>query len=150
MKRILVATDGSEPALEATRYAIELAAEQEAELVIAHVVRDLDIVPATVVQIGGIFPHEPGAHDLELLEDAAALATEHGVTATTVLLRGDTVAELIGYADGREVDLIIVGSRGRGAVAGALLGSVSQALLHESRRPVLVVRASAVSAAATR
>lgn len=150
MKRILVATDGSEAALEATRFAIDLAAEQEAELVIAHVVRDMDVIPATVVQIGGVFPHEADAHDLELLEDAAALAHEHGVTATTVLLRGDTVPELIGYADGRDVDLIVVGSRGRGAVAGVLLGSVSQALLHESRRPVLVVRTAAVHAEAAR
>lgn len=145
MKRILVATDGSPAALEATRFGIELAAEHDAELVIAHAVRELDVVPATVLQIGGVFPHEPTTHDHELLEDAAALAAEHGVTATTVLLRGDTVDELVRYAAAREVDLVVVGSRGRGAVAGALLGSVSQRLLQEAGRPVAVVHAAAVA-----
>ena len=151
MKRILVATDGSPAALEATRFAVELAAEQEAEVDIVHVVPTLDVIPATgFPQVGGAFPHNVGTRDLELLEDAVALANEHGVSATTALLRGDTVNELVGYADGRDVDLIVVGSRGRGAVAGALIGSVSRRLLHEARRPVLVVRASAVPAEAAR
>lgn len=150
MKRILVATDGSPSAIEATAFGIELAAGHEAELVIAHVVPEVDVVPATVMQIGGIFPHEPSAHDLELLEDAAALAQEHGVTATTILLRGDTVGELVRYAERREVDLIVVGSRGRGTVAGALLGSVSQGLLRDAGRPVAVVRAAAVVTEAAR
>jgi nucleotide-binding universal stress UspA family protein len=150
MKRILVATDGSPAALEATRFAVELAAEQEAEVDVVHVVPDLDVVPATGFQIGGAFPHHVSAQDLELLEDAVALAKEHGVTATTALLRGDTVNELVGYADGRDVDLIVVGSRGRGGLAGTLIGSVSRRLLHEARRPVLVVRASAVAAEAAR
>jgi nucleotide-binding universal stress UspA family protein len=149
MKRILVATDGSPAALEATRFAIELAAEHGAELTVAHVVRELDVVNATVVSIGGAFPHEPTTHDHELLENAAALAREHGVDVTTVLLRGDTVNELVGYADGRDVDLVVVGSRGRGAVAGTLIGSVSQRLLHELRRPVVVVRTAAVLTEAT-
>lgn len=142
MKRILLATDGSEPALEATRIAIELAEEHGAELLVAHVVRDVDVVPATVLQIGTVVAHKPAPHDLELLEDAAARAREHGVDVTTVLLRGETVDELVSYASVRDVDLIVVGSRGLGAVAGALLGSVSQALLRESRRPVLIVRAA--------
>jgi nucleotide-binding universal stress UspA family protein len=150
MKRILIATDGSSSALEATRFAIELAAEHEAELVVAHAVPAFDVLPATVFQIGGIFPHEPDAHDIDVLEDAAALAAEHDVVATTVLLRGEIVQELVAYANTRDVDLIVVGSRGHGAVAGTLLGSVSQGLLREARRPVAVVRAAAVPTEAAR
>jgi nucleotide-binding universal stress UspA family protein len=141
MNRILVATDGSPSALEAGRFGIELADEHGAELVFAHVVPVFDMVPATVFQIGGVFPHEPGAHDLELLEAAAALAAEHGVMATTTLLRGDTVDELVDYADSHDVDLVVVGSRGHGPITGALLGSVSLGLLRRSLRPVAIVRA---------
>jgi nucleotide-binding universal stress UspA family protein len=60
--------------------------------------------------------------------------------ATTKLLRGDTVDEIVAYADNLDVDLIVVGSRGHGALAGALLGSVSRGVLSESKRPVAVIR----------
>ena len=143
MKRILVATDGSPSAVEAAQFGIELAREHAAELVFAHVVPEYDLVPATVLQIGGAFPHEPGPHDLALLEDAATLAAEHGIFATTALLRGATVEALVEYAESHDVDLVVVGSRGHGAIAGTLLGSVSLELLRRSRRPVAIVRAQA-------
>ena len=143
MNRILVATDGSPSAVEAARFGIELAREHAAELVIAHVVPMFDVVPATVFQLGGAFPHEPGPHDKELLEEAAALAAAHGVVATTALLRGDTVDELVEYASSHDVDLVVVGSRGHGPITGTLLGSVSLGLLRRSQRPVAIVRAPA-------
>jgi nucleotide-binding universal stress UspA family protein len=59
-------------------------------------------------------------------------------------VRGDTVEEILGYADTHDVDVIVVGSRGQGAVAATLLGSVSRAVLREARRPVVVVRAGAL------
>jgi nucleotide-binding universal stress UspA family protein len=80
-----------------------------------------------------------------VLEDAAAVAAEHGVVATTVLLQGDTVAEIVAFADDRDVDLTVLGSRGHGAVANALLGSVSRGVLNESKRPVLIVRGTTVA-----
>ncbi len=148
MKRILVATDGSPSSTEAVAFGVELASEHEAELIFVHVVPALDVVPSTGFGIGGAFPHEPNERDHVLLEEAAAVASEHEVISTTVLLRGDTVNEIVAYADSRDVDLIVVGSRGRGAIAGALLGSVSRGVLGESKRPVLIVRAAAVAAPA--
>jgi nucleotide-binding universal stress UspA family protein len=65
------------------------------------------------------------------------------VTSYTKLLRGDPVDEIVAYADTVDADLIVVGSRGHGAVASALLGSVSRGILREARRPVLVVRGAA-------
>ena len=150
MKRILVATDGSASAAEAVAFGVELAAEQEAELIFVHVVPRLDIVPVTGVGgLGAAFPHKPTEHDHVLLEDAAAVAAEHELAPTTVLLRGETVDDLVAYADSHDVDLVVVGSRGRGALAGALLGSVSRGVLGASGRPVLVVRPAAVPALAS-
>ena len=136
MNKILVATDGSDSAAEAVEFGIELAAEHEAELILVHVVPALDIVPASGFGMGGAFPHEPSPEDRRLLEDAAVRAEEYGVVATTVLLAGDTVDEIVAYADSHNVDLIVVGSRGHGAIANALLGSVSRGVLAESKRPV--------------
>jgi nucleotide-binding universal stress UspA family protein len=56
------------------------------------------------------------------------------------VVAGVPADEIVAFADNHDVDLTVIGSRGRGAVAGALMGSVSQAVVHESRRPVLVVR----------
>ena len=57
-----------------------------------------------------------------------------------------SVDEIVAYADSHDVDLIVVGSRGHGAIAGALLGSVSLGLLGESKRPILIVKAATVAA----
>jgi nucleotide-binding universal stress UspA family protein len=143
MNKILVATDGSDSAAEATEFGIELAAEHGAELILVHVVPALDIVPAMGFGVGGAFPHEPSIEDRALLEDAAAIAEEHDVHSTTVLLAGDTVDEIVAFADSHDVDLIVVGSRGHGTIANALLGSVSRGVLAESKRPVMIVRGGA-------
>ena len=150
MKKILVATDGSEAAAEAAEVAVELAEEHDAELIFVHSVPVVDVVPAFGFGFAGAVVHEPSAYDRALLEDAAQLAEEHGVRATTVLLRGDTIDEIVAYADSRDVDLIVVGSRGHGAIATALLGSISRGVMRESKRPVLVVRASSVEPRAAR
>ena len=148
MKRILVTTDGSPSSAEAVAFGVELASEHEAELIFVHVVPALDVVPSSGFGMGGAFPHEPSKRDHVVLEEAAAIASEHGVVSTTAMLRGDTVNEIVAYADSHDVDLIVVGSRGHGAIAGALLGSVSRGVLGESKRPVLIVRAAAVAALA--
>jgi nucleotide-binding universal stress UspA family protein len=143
MKKIMIATDGSPVSQEAVEFGVELAQEQDAAVVFVHVVPLLDRVPMSSFGMVGALPHELSEHDREALEEAEAVAEQHDVRATTKLLRGDTVDEIVAYADNLDVDLIVVGSRGHGAVAGALLGSVSRGVLSESKRPVAVIRGHA-------
>jgi nucleotide-binding universal stress UspA family protein len=91
-------------------------------------------------------PHEIGDDDRKILREAAELAAEKGIEVRTELLRGDPADQIVAYADLMDADLIVVGSRGHGAITSALIGSVSRALLRESRRPVLIVQGTHVAA----
>jgi nucleotide-binding universal stress UspA family protein len=147
MNKILIATDGSASAIEAVQFGLELAAEQEAEPIFVHVAPAVDLMPTAGFGIGAAsVPHLPCEGDRGPLEEAAEIAAREGIEAKTELLAGHPASEIVAYADTIDADLIVVGSRGHGAVASALLGSVSRGVLHESRRPVLVVRGARVHA----
>jgi nucleotide-binding universal stress UspA family protein len=146
MKTILIATDGSDSAREAVEFGLDLAAEQHARPVVAHVVPEVDVVPSGGFGMTGAMLHKLTDYDWSPLEEAGALAAERGIETETEMLRGNTVDELVAYADTIDADLIVVGSRGHGAIASAVVGSVSRGVLHEARRPVLVVRGTHVHA----
>ena len=143
MDRVLIATDGSRSAQEAVDFGLELAAEQDAVVTFVLVVPALDVVPVGGFGVMGATVHRATREELEPLEHARVEAEDAGVTAHTRLLRGDPVDEIVAFADVIDADLIVVGSRGHGAFTSALLGSVSRGILHEARRPVLVVRGTA-------
>jgi nucleotide-binding universal stress UspA family protein len=149
MKSILVATDGSAHAQQAVQFGLELAEEQGTRVVFAHAAPAVDVVPAGGFGLSAALPHELSDYDWSPLYTAAALAEEHGIEAKTMMLVGDPADEIVAYADTIDADLIVVGSRGQGAIASTLLGSVSRGVLREARRPVLVVRGTAVPAAAS-
>lgn len=143
MDRILVAADGSPESREAIAFALELAKEHDSKLYVVHVVSDLHVVATNGFGMVGALPREVTDRDRRCLDEAEALAEDEGVWVRTAVLRGNVVDEIVTYADNLAVDLIVVGSRGHGSLANALLGSVSRGLLSESRRPVTIVRGTA-------
>jgi nucleotide-binding universal stress UspA family protein len=149
MKKILIATDGSDSAHEALEFGLDLAAKQDARVFVVHVAPAVDVMPyANFGYVGPSVPHEFDEHDRECLQEAAELAAEKGVDVETAVLKGRAADEIVTYADTIDADLIVVGSRGHGAIANAVIGSVSRGVLHESRRPVLIVRGAHVPAEA--
>ena len=144
MQKILIATDGSPSSLEAIELGLELAEEHAAEVTFVHVAPVLDRSFADGIGVPAAVPHRIDEVDRKPLEDALALAAERDVEAKAELLAGQPVDEIVACADTIDADLIVLGSRGRGALATVLLGSVSRGVLHEARRPVLVVRGTRV------
>lgn len=82
---------------------------------------------------------EQMAYARDALDRAEALAQQQGCEVDGEILEGNPAEQIVELARVRNAPLIVVGSRGLGAVTGALLGSVSSAIVHRADRPVLVV-----------
>ena len=142
MKSILLATDGSATAEEATKKAIELAKLFDTELL---VVTAWDIPYSTLgyaaVPVNGELMRAAEEQAEKVANKAAANAGANGVPAGTIVLRGFPVEEICAAAEKFEPGLIVLGSHGWGAMKRMLLGSVSTGVLHHTSVPVLVVPA---------
>jgi nucleotide-binding universal stress UspA family protein len=141
MQPILLATDGSPAAEEATRTAIEYAKAFHAPLVIV-------TAWGVMYEPVGLFygPVMPDVDQvgreraLQVVAHAATLAREAGVELEVLVSRGNPVERICTLADEHDARLIVVGSHGWGPFKRALFGSVSTGVLHHSKRPVLVTR----------
>lgn len=150
MKQIVIATDGSQSAREAIEVGLELAGEQGAEVTFVHVLpADKWVVPGRGTA-GHAKPHHVDMDESEIaLSEAVDAAEGAGVTYALERISGDAADEIVAVADAKNADLIVVGSRGRGPVTSAVLGSVSRSVMNQAKRPVLVVRYAVVPAKAT-
>ncbi|OMP09860.1 Universal stress protein A [Corchorus olitorius] len=80
---------------------------------------------------------------LALLEKAKDICSNHGVKAETMTEVGDPKERICEAVERLDIQLLILGSNGRGALQRAFLGSVSNYCVHNAKCPVLVVRKSA-------
>jgi nucleotide-binding universal stress UspA family protein len=140
MKRILVGVDGSEASEGAARLAAEIALRFGARLTLAYVVPRLLLPPDAYGLTNEEVEQEHQAFAEKLLSTATTRLGEPGVEVDTLVLVGSPAESLAQTAGAPDVGLVVVGSRGRGAVARMLLGSVTDRLVHVSPKPVLVVR----------
>jgi len=143
LKRILLATDGSENAALAGRAAADVSGKTGAELHVVHAWQNLR--PGSVPPLA--WAELSRAHErykrkaAELLETEAQRVRESGGTVARAHLReGRPADEIAALAEELATDLVVVGSREAGWVKRLVTGSVSEGLVHGASCPVLIVR----------
>jgi nucleotide-binding universal stress UspA family protein len=139
--KILVPVDGSEPALDAVRYALHLQrAGLQANFVLVTVQEPVYLYEMVLAPDAEVLQRVSGAVGSRALEGAQALFKEAGVPYESEIGSGDPASTLIEIAERHGCEAIILGARGMGVLRSALLGSVSQAVLHASKVPVTIVK----------
>jgi nucleotide-binding universal stress UspA family protein len=136
---IVCGVDGSADSRAAVKVAAHFADRLGSTLILAHIVELAHVPYAAAYPLGGF------AGPMTTAEKAAARLLE-GVAADAGLADaerrvaiGHPAERLAELADEEDADLIVVGSRGRGAMKAVFLGSVSHNLIGVARRPVLIV-----------
>jgi nucleotide-binding universal stress UspA family protein len=136
---ILVPTDFSEPAREATDYALGLARAFGASVTLFHVIEDPVVyVPA----LGGYMPQPKEFEDFSDVALAEWVVAEDapGVTIHREWKHGHPVSSILEFAIEHGCDMIVMGTHGRGALSHLLIGSIAERIVRKAKCPVLTVR----------
>ena len=143
IKRILVPTDFSEPSQDALVYAKGLADAFGSSLHVLHVLEDLAAHAwTTEVYVAAL----PGVHEEmerqanDRLNELLSEEEQRKYNAKLVLRTGSAFVEVVRHAREEGIDLIVMGTHGRGAIAHMLLGSVAERVVRKAPCPVLTVR----------
>jgi nucleotide-binding universal stress UspA family protein len=129
--------DGSKTSFKALDEAIEIARACHATILGFHAISFLptefmpSVVPYKIYQ-----KKEAG----KFLEDAKYRAAKRGILLKYAIVFGSPVEQILNIAKSKKCDLIVIGARGKGRVREFFLGSVSNAVLHSSTIPVLLVK----------
>jgi len=140
IEKILIATDGSEYTKKAVQYGLSLAKLLGAKVYALCIV---DIAPALSVPLEGSLRPV-----LELIRNECMEATSEvkdegeklGVEVECVVREGKPAKEIVKFAEENGIDLIVMGTLGKGGLEKILLGSVAERVIRTSKVPVMVVR----------
>lgn len=139
--KILLPTDGSEASLEAVHHALRLVhAGLRGDFVLANVQEPASLYEVVVAHDAEVIEHVSAAAAAHSLEAAQALLRAAGVAFETEVGSGDPGHTLVEIAERFGCEMVIMGARGAGALRSALLGSVSNSVLHAANLPVLIVK----------
>jgi nucleotide-binding universal stress UspA family protein len=162
LRRILLATDGSQNCRQAAQYLAEFPIPEETEVQVLHV---QPLYPAVEAHeyaarpfgyaVSAMIPMIPSPEELRSIARQAQLNQQKGRVVlaetknilqragrklTTFLVRGDPASEILTHSQAQNFDLIVAGSRGLRALAGWWWDSVSRKLVHYAHCSVLFVR----------
>ncbi len=136
-KEILVPTDGSEPAQTAIDHAVTLAGLCDAR------VHGLFVTDSgTVEKVDGKYPkpaEEVESAGREAVAKLERRAAANGVDVETSIVGGTAHEEIVRYAEANDIDVIVMGTRGRQGVERYLLGSVTERVVRTAEQAVLTV-----------
>jgi nucleotide-binding universal stress UspA family protein len=146
IRKILVATDASTASSRAVSFAARLSVQHEAELLILNVIRDMQLPQA--LREDPDFESFNDARDAlmrqaadQILKEAQQLAKKEGAkNVQTAIGSGDPATSVAGFARRRNVELIVVGTRGQSKAKETWMGSVSRKLLDLTEVNCLVIR----------
>jgi len=148
--RVLIGTDGSDDAIEAARRAVTLLATPDVVTVVC-------VTDTTSIETAGLESGFGGGiatpAEIQAVQQAATDSANEALERTVAALStsapveqrvevGDTGPTLCYVAEETAADVLVVGSRGRGRLRRALLGSVSSHVIHHAPCPVVIVRAT--------
>ncbi len=146
IKKILVATDASAASSRAVSFAARLSVQHEAEMLILNVIRDMQL-PEELKAAPEFEDFLNARDDLmrkaadQILKNAKQKAKKDGAkNIQTAIGSGDPATSVAGFAKRRNVDLIVVGTRGLSKIKAASMGSVSRKLLDLTDVNCLVIR----------
>jgi nucleotide-binding universal stress UspA family protein len=136
--KLLVGYEGSAEARRALEWAARLTQGiADSAITVVSVVPTLE---ATEAIADAVDPSSPSVLHQRHLDEAAGILKAAGINVKAVLRAGNPAQEIIDMADSGEFDLVLVGSRGVGAVRRFLMGSVSERVVRHASTSVLVAR----------
>ncbi len=132
-ERILVPTDFSRSSKSALQFAVAMANGREASILLVHVVEPS--VP-TYDEVAGVLEPEALWTNVEMLDSVR----NRDVDIDAVILHGSPAEEILRCAREHQIDLIVMGTRGRSDIASRLIGGTATAVLRAATCPVMTVR----------
>ncbi|SDD39023.1 universal stress protein [Natrinema hispanicum] len=135
-QELLLATDGSDVARQATEHGIDLADQLDATL---HVLSVSEAGPQAENKQDRLRT-DPDEEATTAADEAKEAATRAGIDATTDIRHGVPQEQIVDYAETNPVDMVIVGTAGRSGLEHLLSGSVAEEIVRNAPVPVLTVR----------
>lgn len=141
LRKILIATDGSEAAEKAASFGVQIAGLSGAKVYAVYVI---DTTPYYSIPLDQVWSKEV-YEQLETLGNEITSSLENtaktaGLEAESLVLKGDPAERIVNFAEDQSVDMIIVGSHGMGGFERLVIGSVSEKVVRHAKVPVLVFR----------